>query len=376
MEQHPEVQETQGEIRAVIALSFIPNLGAVRVKNLIDRFGSAASVFDASVDELARMQGIGRKTAEAICSFCDYKRVDRQIHLAERVQARLVTYRSVQYPELLRTLFDPPPFLWVRGPMSFQSLNAIAIVGTRKPSPYGKRVAADFAMQLVAHGFSVVSGLAYGIDALAHMAAIEAGGRTIAVLGSGVDRIYPSKHYAMAGEIMAEGALISEYPLRAKPDAVNFPRRNRIISGMSRGTIVVEAYEKGGALITARTAVEQNREVFAVPGSIYSSSAAGVHRLIQRGHAKLVQNVEDILEELGIGDEALSRQVSAGESSRTQDLNAVEEKLIHVLTSEPMQIDVICDRAELDISTALVYLLSLEFKGLVFQMAGKHFYKA
>jgi DNA processing protein len=233
-------------------------------------------------------------------------------------------------------------------------------------------MAHEFATALAEKGITVVSGLAYGIDAAAHQAAVDAGGRTLAVLGSGADRIYPSKHKRLADDIAAHGAILSEYPLGAAPDAPNFPRRNRIISGLSLGTLVVEAHEKGGALITARLAVEQNREVFAIPSPVHSRSGKGTNHLIQRGHAKLVLNVDDILDELGFADMPGAAPASA-QAKPLEDLSAIEQELYAILEAEPQHIDAICQQTGYDSSTALVYLLSLEFKGLVRQMAGKQF---
>ncbi|MCG8608693.1 DNA-processing protein DprA [bacterium] len=261
----------------------------------------------------------------------------------------------------------------MRGTLTDADARAVAIVGTRRSSEYGRRMAHEFALELAQRGFTVVSGLAYGIDAAAHQGALEAGGRTLAVLGSGADRIYPAKHKKLAQTIAGQGAVLSEYPLGAAPDAPNFPRRNRIISGLSLGTLVVEAFEKGGALITARIAVEQNREVFALPSPVHSRPGAGTNRLIQRGHAKLVLTVDDIVEELGLPEPAPSLFSEATEPP--PDLHPIERQLFDVLEAEPQHIDTLCQKTGHDVSTALVYLLGLEFKGLVRQMAGKQFFR-
>ena len=367
-------EETRKETEALITLSLVPGIGSVRSRILVSHFGSAQRVLEASHAELSRVEGIGRQIATAIHTFDDFEQVRYQIDCAEKVQARIVTYWSPQYPALLRSIFDPPAFLWVRGRLYDNAEEAIAIVGTRRPSNYGKRATSFFARELSLRKFTIVSGLAHGVDTLAHEATIDTAGRTIAVLGSGVDWIYPTANKGLARRILENGAIISEYPMRAKPDAANFPRRNRIISGLSRGTLVTEAYEKGGALITARMAAEQNREVFAVPGPIFNDSVKGVHRLVQLGYGKLVHDVEDILIELGAAFETKA-SLNHQEVVMQEKLNALEEKLYNVLTAEPMQINTICNKSGLDPSTALVYLLSLEFKGLVLQMAGKQFYK-
>lgn len=367
-------EETRQETEALITLSLVPGIGSVRSRILVSHFGSAQRVLEASPSALAKVEGIGRQIATAIHGFDDYEQVRYQIECAEKVQARIVTYWSPDYPSLLRSIFDPPAFLWVRGALQNGSEESIAIVGTRRPSSYGKRATTFFARELASRNYTIVSGLAHGVDTLAHEATLDAGGRTIAVLGSGVDWIYPTVNKKLARRILEHGAILSEYPMRTKPEAANFPRRNRIISGLARGTLVTEAYEKGGALITARMAAEQNREVFAVPGPVFNDSVKGVHRLVQLGYGKLVHDVEDVLVELGATFDKKAVQV-VPEKNMHEDLNALEVKLYNVLNAEPMQINTICTKSGLDPSTALVYLLSLEFKGLVLQMAGKQFYK-
>ncbi|MFQ5569068.1 MAG: DNA-processing protein DprA [Rhodothermales bacterium] len=362
------------EQRALIALSLVSGVGPGRIRALVARFGSALAALHASSQALATVPGIGAQTAAAIASFDDHGAVDAQVQRAEQQNITLLPAWDERFPRLLRQIYDPPAFLWVRGALSRQDERAIAIVGTRRASEYGWRMAREFAVELAQRGFTVISGLAYGIDAAAHRGALEAGGRTLAVLGSGADRIYPAKHARLAGEIAEQGAVLSEYPLGAAPDAPNFPRRNRVISGLSLGVLVVEAYEKGGALITARLAVEQNREVFALPSAVHHRAGMGANRLIQRGHAKLVLTVDDMLDELGFADQP---QASTSEAdAKPVDLSPIELTIYDALGPEPLHIDALCVKTGHDASTALVYLLSLEFKGLVRQMAGKQFYRA
>lgn len=360
------------EQRALIALSLVPGVGAGRMRALLAAFGTASEVMTASKKALAEVPDIGAHTASAIAGFDDYGAVDAQLVQAEQVGARMLTAWDADYPRALRQIYDPPAFLWMRGTLAPVDQHSLAIVGTRRATEYGRRQAEEFAAELVRQGITIVSGLAYGIDAAAHHGAVQAGGRTLAVLGSGVDRIYPAKHTRLATDIMTQGALLSEYPLGAEPDATNFPKRNRIISGLSLGTLVVEAFEKGGALITARLALEHNREVFAVPSPIHSKPGRGANRLIQQGHAKLVLSVEDILDELGLVAEA---PIPGEASTPPPDLNEVEQKLYAAIGPNPIHIEPICATTGLDASTALVYLLSLEFKGLIRQMAGKQFYR-
>lgn len=360
------------EIRALVALSLVPGIGPGRIRTLMSYFGSARAALRASRSALECVPGIGAQIGAAIAEFRSDDVVDQQFERADKVGAELITVWDDRYPELLRQIYDPPTFIWVRGDLREVDKRAIAIIGTRRATDYGRRIAHDFASELAGRGFTIVSGMAYGIDAAAHRGAMAAGGRTIAVLGSGVDRIYPAEHLNLANQIIEHGALISEFPLGAAPDAPNFPRRNRIVSGLTLGVLVVEAHEKGGALITARLAIEQNREVFAIPGSLYSAAGAGCNRLIQRGHAKLVLNVDDIISELGVmtGE---SSSAPEDKSEIVNQLSDIESLLYNALDSTPVHIDTLCARINVEPSTALVYLLSLEFKGLVRQMAGKQF---
>jgi len=364
---------TLAEQRALIALSLVDGVGSGRIGKLVEAFGSAQAALEASPDEIAGLFGIGMQTALAIARFDGHDEVERQIDRAHRIGAQMISRWDDRYPVLLREIFDPPAFLWVRGVLENgeQDRRSIAIVGTRRATEYGKHAAHEFAAMLAGLGVTVVSGLAYGVDAAAHRGAIEAGGRTVAVLGSGVDRIYPDRHRRLADEMTERGALFSEYPMGEKPDGPNFPRRNRVISGMTKGTLVVEAYEEGGALITARLAVEQNRDVFAVPGPIYNKSSHGANALIRESAAKLVQSVDDILDEFGLGG---SRVAPRGEGLDIAQLPAEERLICQALTTDPTHIDLICARTGLDPAAALVYLLNLEFKGIVRQMAGRQFF--
>ncbi len=363
---------TDDERRARVALSLTPGVGPGRIRALVQAFGSAHRARHAPLRQLAAVSGIGPATARAIAGFGDEKAIDAQLGSAQRAGATLVLQGDEAYPALLQQIYDPPAFLWMRGTLDASDARAIAIVGTRRASDYGKKAAYHFAHELALQGCTIVSGLAYGIDGAAHEGALDAGGRTLAVLGSGVDRIYPARHSKLADRIAEQGAILSEYPMGAAPDAPNFPRRNRVVSGLVRGVLVAEAFEKGGALITARMALEQNREVFALPAPYHLASGAGTNRLIQRGHAKLVLTVEDILEELG--EASLSAQPATAPD--LTGLNDVERTLYDALTTEAVHIDALCTTTGLDASSALVYLLSLEFKGLIRQMAGKQFLRS
>ena len=364
------VEDEEAEARALISLSLVPGVGPGRIRAVLARFRSAARAMKASPRTLAEVPGIGPQTARAIAAFDGEQVAEEQLRRAESVGAWLLPLWDVRFPRLLQQIYDPPAFLWVRGDLMPEDERAVAVVGTRRATEYGRSAAHDLAQALAERGLTVVSGLAYGIDGAAHRGAlVPPSGRTLTVLGSGVDRIYPARHTKLAEAIEQRGAILSEYPMGAAPDAPNFPRRNRIVSGLALGTLVVEAFEKGGALITARLAVEQNREVFAIPSAIQSRAGAGANRLIQRGHAKLVLDADDILEELGLAAS------EAPPAPPPADLGPIEQKLYNALSSEPVHIDALCAQTGLDASTALVYLLSLEFKGLVRQMAGKQFFK-
>ena len=379
--------DTREQRRALLALSLVSGVGPGRLRALLAAFRTPAAVMNASVQALQRVDGIGRQTALAIRSFDDYATVEAELERAAVLDASLLTPWSDAFPRRLRHIYDPPAFLWMRGTVLPRDARSIAIVGTRRCSDYGRAQAYRFATELVRHGFTVVSGLAYGVDAAAHRGALDAGGRTIAVLGSGVGRIYPQKHTRLAEQTAKHGAVLSEYALDAKPDASNFPERNRIVSGLTLGTLVIESHNKGGALITARMAVEQNREVFAVPGNLGKDSSIGTNHLIQRGHAKLVMEVDDILEEVPVPasppEHAASADGPSGEdagaaastprSDRAAHLEGDARTLYEALTDTPVHIDRLCIETGVSPAAALTALLELEFSGLVRQLAGKQF---
>lgn len=371
----PSDLDQSQEQRALIGLSLVPGVGPQRLRALLATFERPTEVFRASRSTLTQVDGVGTQTAEEILTFDDGGAVEKEMDRAEQLGATLLSPWDERFPQRLREIYDPPAFLWMKGTLPATATPRMTIVGTRRCTDYGRSQAHYLASELVRRGFTVVSGLAYGIDAAAHRGALDAGGRTLAVLGSGVGRIYPQKHTGLAKRIRDNGAVLSEYALDADPDASNFPERNRILSGLSLGTIVVESYSEGGALITARLAVEQNREVFAVPGSVNKDSSLGTNRLIQRGHAKLVLGVEDILEELpmAVVEEEDDEDTAGTTPDPTDDLSAEEAQLYDALTDTPVHIDALCEETGLDSSTALVHLLELEFKGLVRQLAGKQF---
>lgn len=280
-----------------VGLSHVPGIGSIKVKKLLEQFGSAERVWKLSKAELAAIPYIGEKIAGEFQRTREELDLERFLQHCKEAEVYLLCPEDSEFPANLLNIYDPPPVIYYRGALKREDLYSIAIVGSRKMTTYGKRATRMLAAELVAKGFTIVSGMALGVDGVAHEAAMEAGGRTIAVLGSGVDVVYPREHKHVYAEIIKHGAVVSTFPPGTAPERGNFPARNRIISGLSIGTVVVEAGEKSGALITADLALEQNREVFAIPGSIFSPLSAGTNALIQKG-AKLVYRTEDILEEL------------------------------------------------------------------------------
>jgi DNA processing protein len=284
-------------LRDLIRLVHTPGVGPLTLKALLAHFGTAAKVLRATPAQLARVDGVGPKTAEKIAAARGEIDPEVELSLAARHGVTLHTLADPVYPPLLQQIHDPPPLLYARGTLDPADARAIAIVGSRRATAYGQRVAEKLARSLARAGLTVVSGLARGIDAAAHRGALAAGGRTLAVLANGLAQVYPPEHEALAAQISQSGAILSEMPMRQDPLAGLFPQRNRIISGLSHGVVIVEAAPRSGSLVTAQHAVEQNREVFAIPGPIDSLASRGPHQLIRDG-ARLVETVDDILEEL------------------------------------------------------------------------------
>jgi DNA processing protein len=359
-------------VRDLLRLSSVPRIGPLKIRSLVAHFGDPAEVLSAPPRELIKVSGIDKKLASAIVHHNDGEAfADTQLKRLNKIGGRIVTMWDKEYPHLLKKIYDPPAFLFVLGALEPRDEQSLAIVGTRHPTQYGQQVAEQFSKELAHLGITTVSGLARGVDTIVHSSTLKAGGRTIAVIGSGLDVPYPPENKKLLEKTAEEGAVVSEFPMGAKPDAPNFPRRNRIISGLSLGTIIVESAEDGGAMITATTALDQDREVFAVPGAITEKRSRGSHKLIKEGRAKLITNIQDVLDELQvkIGDsEARER-----EQSPRVELTLFEQKIYDQLQREPTHIDTIAERANVSPTDALVNLLSLEFKGLARQLPGKYF---
>jgi len=352
------------EARYWVGFSLIPGIGRIRLSLLEAYFGNLERAWHASAGEL-KATGLDARSTEAIVSLRNGISLEEEVDKLKRYGVAVITSGDAEYPRRLAEIYDYPPVLYVRGTLLPEDEWSLAVVGTRRASVYGRQVAEEIVADLARSKVTVVSGLAKGIDAIAHRAAMQADGRTIAVAGCGLDMVYPSDHVALARQIMEHGALVSEFPLGTRPKAEHFPQRNRIISGMSLGVLVIEAGEKSGALSTAHWAVEQNRDVFAIPGSIFSPASKGTNRLIQEG-AKLVNHAADILEELNLTMGA--RQLEMTDLTAAADTTDTESQLLGYLSREAIHIDDVCRNSGLPIATVSSILAVLELKGLAKQV--------
>lgn len=349
-----------------IAFNRVAGIGPARLAALLEECGSIEAAWQAPIQSL-RAAGLDRRSTENL--LLARREIDPQAELKRVLAAGycVFTWHDRHYPANLRSAPQPPPVLYARGEISPQDELAVAVVGTRQVSSYGREVAHLLGSELARHGVTVVSGLALGVDAIAHQAALDAGGRTLAVLGSGVDQIYPAKNRKLALQLIRQGALISEYSVGTKPEASNFPPRNRIISGLSLAVVVVEAGARSGALITARFAAEQGRDVFAVPGSILNPVSAGCNRLIQDGAMPIV-SVDDLLERL-----QLARQVAQQEVRAAVPATPAEALILKHISSEPLHLDEIVRAAPMDTAEVSGLLAVMELKGLVRQVGGMQY---
>jgi len=349
-----------------IGFTLVKGIGAVRFQRLLERFGSGESAWHAAPVDLAGA-GLSRKMIERLVALrqkVDLPQLWDQIHAKD---IKVLTWLDEAYPQRLKEIEQPPPVLYLRGDLSPEDTWSVAIVGTRRVTPYGRQVTEEIASFLAANGVTVVSGLARGVDAIAHSAALKAGGRTLAVLGSGVDKIYPPENRGMADQIREHGAILSDYAPGTPPESSNFPPRNRIISGLSMAVIVVEAGETSGALITAEFAAEQGREVFAVPGNILAPQSKGTNKLIQRG-AHPFLGVNDIMEALNltrVGQQKAARKVLPSDE--------VEAKLLEAVGEEPLHVDEIRNKTGLPVEKVSAGLVMMELKGMVRQVGNMHY---
>lgn len=365
----PRVRGVMEERDAYVALNLMEKVGPVTVRSLAEALGSAAAIFEASENELRAVNGVAAGLAQSIRRQC--RRIDweGEIERASARSIRLLTPVDIEYPAALKRIYDPPLALYVRGALQERDKHAMAIVGTRRGTHYGRDTAKRFASGLAQAGYTIVSGLARGIDTLAHEGALEVHGRTLTVIGSGMDHIYPACNAGLADRIAAQGAVLSEFPLARQPDRTTFPMRNRIISGLSKAIVIVEAGRRSGALITADAALEQGREVFAVPGRIDSRYAEGPHALIRKG-AVLARGVQDIVEECGtLWGGALSRA-----NAVPRELGALTEEesgLLALLHDEARGVDELIRQSGLKAARVGSVLLGLEMKRMIRMLPGR-----
>jgi DNA processing protein len=357
---------TNNETKYWVGFSLVPSLGPVRFGQLEKYFGSLENAWAADAGELAN-SGIGNKSVASITALRHKISLEAEMEKLERYGISAFTVHDTGYPARLKEIHDPPAVLYIQGEILPQDEWCVAVVGTRKATTYGRQVTEELVSELARNRITIVSGLAKGIDSIAHRSALEAGGRTFAVFGCGLDTVYPAENAELAKRIIKQGALISEYPLGAGPRAEHFPRRNRIISGLSLGVLVSEAGEDSGALITVKTALEQNRDVFSVPGNILSPASRGTNSIIKDG-AKLVQSVTDILEELNLT--AVTHQIEFKEIIPASD---TETLILNKLSVEPVHIDDICQTTGLSAAIVSSTLAMMELKGMVKQVGGMNY---
>ncbi len=360
------------ELKYWLAWNKISDIGPKRFHKLIKYFGSAENAWHAKSGEILKVLSLSNKISSRISEEKNNINPNKELDLLDQHKVRVLTINDGLYPQNLKEIHDPPPVLYFKGSIIEKDKNSISIVGSRKATYYGKMVAENLSKDLALVGLTIISGMARGIDTAAHKGALSVNGRTIAVLGCGIDLIYPPENRRLAKEIEESGAIITEFSFSTLPERQNFPRRNRVISGLSLGTVVVEAAEKSGALITTDFALEQGREVFAVPGNITSSMSNGTHNLIKQG-AKLINTYQDILEEIPgiVTQETNTKEINPEKYSLSK-----EDQIIYkIISNEPMHIDEIIEISKLSASKVSEVLLNLELKDLIKEIEGKKFIK-
>lgn len=357
------------EITGLINVLNVPGLGSQKARQLVTKFPSPKDIFNAPTKDLCSVPGIKIKTANAIHGYSDFDFGKKEVEKSENFKITFSTFWDDTYPFLLKKIFDPPALLYIKGNPLISREDSVAVVGTRSPTPYGRSVTKKFTEYLVNKGLTIISGLARGIDTNAHKTTLKLGGRTIAVLGSGIDVIYPSENKNVADSIIESGTIISEFPFGKKPEAGNFPKRNRIISGLSHGVLVVEAGNKSGAILTALNAVDQNRDVFVIPGRISDTKSTGCNRLIKHG-GMLVDSGNEIFTTI---QPKLFNPTESRQTELAIKLTKPERSLISLLSSDPVHIDELSEKANISVTHLLTQLLNLELKGVVHQLSGKQF---
>lgn len=366
------------EIKSLIILNSIPLLGPIRIRNLINHFGNAENVLTASIEELSSVEGININIANNIKKFKNKINPEEEIEKIEKENIKLLTYLDPDYPSMLKYLPDAPVLLYIKGNIFKEDMLSVAVVGTRKPTSYGRLVVEHLIKGLAKYNLTIISGLAYGIDTLAHEFAIKNNLRTIAVLGNGLGIYYPAANKKLQQKIPSYGALVSEFPYNFTPTKTSFPQRNRIIAALSLGTVVVEADLQSGAIITAKFALDLGKDVFAVPGSIFSNQSRGTNYLIKTG-AKIVTSAEDIIEEIqqlkGVIEDKIINTKSKKEINYIENLDLSEESsyILNIIKSEPagIHIDKLQTLANIDITKLMNILFELEIKSKIKELPGK-----
>jgi len=365
------------ERQSLIALNMVTGLGSILIKKLLDYFKLPSRVLAAHQDELVKVFRISSGIARRIKTISSSDEFIAECSEIEHSDISIITVLDDEYPKCLKQIYDPPVVLYALGDMNMFKYPAIAVVGCRRASFYGLQQAERISQGLSGRGICVVSGMARGIDSAAHKAAVNLPGGTIAVLGSGLKVVYPAENKALFETIGKKGLVISEFSLHTSPHRGNFPRRNRIISGLSQGVVVIEAAQRSGSLITANTALDQNREVFAVPGAANSINARGVNALIKDG-AMLIENAQDIIDVIGpdkLYNKYMESQLVSGIEDTAPSLDSSAQQLLDLLDAEPLHIDMLIRRSKLDSTTVYRNLLSMQLKGVVKEIEGKRFAK-
>ncbi|MBI5698908.1 DNA-protecting protein DprA [Candidatus Saganbacteria bacterium] len=355
-----------------LAINNITNLGPVTINKLWEHFGDIKTVWEASKGDIQKIEGLSKPAVAAFLEKRDKIDLEEQPDLIRKNNVKVITIEEENYPANLKNIYAPPPVLYIKGSLFKADEKALAIVGTRRASSYGLEIAKRLAFELAGLGITIVSGLASGVDTAAHKGALEAKGRTLAIFGCGVDMIFPAENRELAKEIESSGACVSEFPMGARTEKGNFPRRNRIISGLTLGTIVVEGNYDSGAMITAKDALEQGREVFAVPGNVEADQSKGPHWLIKQG-AKLVESVDDILSELEhiLGPYKIRPRIK--EKKDLSGLSGDEKRIVEALVSEPRHIDQLANSLKMEVQSVSSLLMMLELKNFIKPLPGKFY---
>lgn len=360
-----------------LTLHFTPGLGPAGLKQLIDYFGGPRQILDAEYGDIVTVPGVRKAAATKICSKQAIEKAKKELERTEKANISIITLNDPDYPAILRNIHDPPFLLYVKGDPKALDCAGIGVVGSRAATEYGKHVSKNLAARLAQKGLTVISGLALGIDTAAHKGALAAGGKTVGILGCGIDVVYPRQNIRLFREVSESGAIATEYPMGTRPEGYHFPARNRIISGLSLGVAVVEAARKSGSLITAQLALDQGRDVFAVPGRVDSSKSEGAHRLLQDG-AKLVLSVDDIIEELNpglLGKYFKPAENGSDSKKKFQGLDAEANRIYSFLDVYPKSIDEIIRGTGLTAQKVSELLLTMELKGMVAALPGKQYQK-